>query len=172
MVEMVDGDEDEACAARNGQVVDLATALAEVEAEHPNGTLYLRPITSFGGLADAAREQRLATEGLGMKATVGSITMPEIRLEPQIVINVPEQKAAVVNVTTPEVIVPAPIVNVAAAPAPVVNVTTPDVTVNVPEAKATLPQDIRIISMPERTVSQVVVRDPQGRVAGLETVAD
>ena len=172
MVEMVDGDEDEACAARNGQVVDLATALAEVEAEHPNGTLYLRPITSFGGLADAAREQRLATEGLGMKATVGSITLPEIRLEPQIVINVPEQKAAVVNVTTPEVIVPAPIVNVAAPPAPVVNVTTPDVTVNVPEAKATLPQDIRIISMPERTISQVVVRDPQGRVAGLETAAE
>lgn len=67
---------------------------------------------------------------------------------------------------------PAPIVNVAAAPAPVVNVTTPDVTVNVPEAKATLPQDIRIISMPERTISQVVVRDPQGRVAGLETAAE
>ena len=107
-----------------------------------------------------------------MKATVGSITLPEIRLEPQIVINVPEQKAAVVNVTTPEVIVPAPIVNVAAPPAPVVNVTTPDVTVNVPEAKATLPQDIRIISMPERTISQVVVRDPQGRVAGLETAAE
>jgi hypothetical protein len=171
-VRMVDGDDDEVCKERDGQIVDLETALAEVDAEHPNGTLRLEPITSFAALGDAARAERLANQAGGMKATVGSITMPEIRLEPIINITMPEQPAPVVNVAPADVHVAAPVVNVAAAEAPVVNVTTPDVTVNLPEQKATLPQDIRIISMPERTVSQVVVRDPQGRVAGLETVTD
>lgn len=106
-----------------------------------------------------------------MRATVGSMTIPEIRLEPQITINIPEQKATVVNVD-----VPAPVVNVAA---PTVNVAAPEVTVEAPtvnvaapEVKAGFVQDIRIIEMPARATTQVVVRDPQGRVVGLETATD
>lgn len=140
----------------------------------PDPWLALTKAEQNEALAVKAEMDRRMTAPMpvGIKATVGSITMPEIRLEPIINITMPEQPAPVVNVAPADVHVAAPVVNVAAAEAPVVNVTTPDVTVNLPEQKATLPQDIRIISMPERTVSQVVVRDPQGRVAGLETVTD
>jgi hypothetical protein len=170
MVQLVDGDDDDPCRERNGSIVDLETALAEVEAEHPNGTLYFLPVTDFDPLMDQASGRKATQEG-AMRATVGSMTIPEIRLEPQITINIPEQKATVVNVD-----VPAPVVNVAA---PTVNVAAPEVTVEAPtvnvaapEVKAGLVQDIRIIEMPARATTQVVVRDPQGRVVGLETATD
>lgn len=42
-VEMMDGDDDEVCAARDGQVVTVAVALKHMEEEHPNGTLDFMP---------------------------------------------------------------------------------------------------------------------------------
>lgn len=46
-VEALDGDEDEECAARNGQVYDLPDAAAITD--HPNGTLDWAPIFAPGG---------------------------------------------------------------------------------------------------------------------------
>ena len=46
-VEALDGDEDEECAARNGQVYDLPDAAAIMD--HPNGTLDWAPIFAPGG---------------------------------------------------------------------------------------------------------------------------
>ena len=78
-------------------------------------------------------------------------------------------QAPVVNVTLPTQ--PAPIINVTPQAA-IVNVEQPDVIVNVPEQKAGLVQDIRIIDMPDRRLSQVVVRDGQGRIVGTESATD
>jgi len=91
-----------------------------------------------------------------------------IHLDPVIHIEMPEQKAHIINV--PEQ--PAPIINVTPAPAPVVNVAPAEVIVNVPEQKAGLVQDIRIVDMPDRRLSQVVVRDGQGKIVGTESVTE
>lgn len=45
-VRMIDGDEDEVCAARDGREVSLDEAEAEMEAEHPNGTLDFVPVVA------------------------------------------------------------------------------------------------------------------------------
>ena len=168
----VDGDEDEACAARNGRMYTLAEAEAENLLEHPNGTLSWDPVTDFRlldpstgqvmGPAKAHQEE----QPMGLKATMDSIA---IHLAPVINVEMPEQKAHIVNVAVPEQ--PAPIINVTPT-APVINVEQPDVIVNVPEQKAGLVQDIRIIDMPDRRLSQVVVRDPQGRIIGTESATD
>jgi uncharacterized membrane protein YgdD (TMEM256/DUF423 family) len=44
MVEMLDGDEDAACAARNGRIVSMDEAESEMLSEHPNGTLTFAPV--------------------------------------------------------------------------------------------------------------------------------
>lgn len=53
-VRMIDGDEDEVCAARDGREVTLDEAEEEMEAEHPNGTLDFVPIVAeaFRGVSD------------------------------------------------------------------------------------------------------------------------
>ena len=43
-VELIDGDDDEACAARNGRVVSMEEAESMMLAEHPNGTLTFAPV--------------------------------------------------------------------------------------------------------------------------------
>lgn len=45
-VQAYDGDEDEECAARNGEYFSLDDADIETDAEHPNGTLAWGPITT------------------------------------------------------------------------------------------------------------------------------
>ena len=165
----VDGDEDEECAARNGNTYTLAEAEAENLREHPNGTLSWDPVTDFRalrpeeqGLAPAKATQE---EPQMIKSRMEGVT---IHLDPVIHIEMPEQKAHIINV--PEQ--PAPIINVTPAPAPVVNVAPAEVIVNVPEQKAALVQDIRIIDMPDRRLSQVVVRDGQGKIVGTESVTE
>jgi hypothetical protein len=43
-VELIDGDDDAACAARNGRVVSMEEAESMMLAEHPNGTLTFAPV--------------------------------------------------------------------------------------------------------------------------------
>lgn len=43
-VQMIDGVDDPVCAARNGRTVAIAEGDAEVDQEHPNGTLVLTPV--------------------------------------------------------------------------------------------------------------------------------
>src|ERR1035437_1215043 len=47
-----DGDDDPACADRNGQTVDLDTAEAWLGEEHPNGTLVFSPVVDMGDNSD------------------------------------------------------------------------------------------------------------------------
>jgi SPP1 gp7 family putative phage head morphogenesis protein len=168
----VDGDDDDECAERNGRMYTLAEAEAENLLEHPNGTLSWDPVTDFrlldpgtGQVMGPAKAQQ-EEQPMGLKATMDSIA---IHLAPVINVEMPEQKAHVVNVSVPEA--PAPIINVTPQAA-IVNVEQPDVIVNVPEQKAGLVQDIRIIDMPDRRLSQVVVRDGQGRIVGTESATD
>lgn len=44
MVELIDGDQDPECAARNGRIVPLAEAESLMFQEHPNGTLTFAPV--------------------------------------------------------------------------------------------------------------------------------
>lgn len=44
MVELIDGDDDPVCAARNGRIVTLAEAESLMLSEHPNGTLTFAPV--------------------------------------------------------------------------------------------------------------------------------
>ena len=162
-----DGDEDEVCRARDGRRVPITEAQAEMLAEHPNGTLYFEPVTEFTA-AFASPEQ--VEQPMTQKAA--TVAMPAITLSPTFQFTMPENPAPVVNVEAPVVNLPAPIVNIAAPEAPTVNVTTPEVVVNVPEAKAGLVQDIRIVEMPARSLSQVVVRDPSGKIIGVESASE
>jgi len=162
-----DGDEDEVCRARDGRRVPITEAQAEILAEHPNGTLYFEPVTEFTA-AFANPEQ--VEQPMTQKAA--TVAMPAITLSPTFQFTMPENPAPVVNVEAPVVNLPAPIVNIAAPEAPTVNVTTPEVVVNVPEAKAGLVQDIRIVEMPARSLSQVVVRDPAGKIVGVESASE
>ena len=77
---------------------------------------------------------------------------------PQVTVNVPDfpkTPAPVVNLPAPIVNVPAPIVNV---PAPIINLPA------TPAAKASLPQEVRVISMPNRV--HRALRDKSGTIAG------
>lgn len=170
MVRAIDGgDPDEepgmdglTCAERNGRVYPLSEAMSILD--HPNGTLDWAPVAE-SMLPEAAPA--------AMKAEV---SMPAITVQPQIVVNVPEQPAPVVHVAAPEV-------HVAAPPAPVVNVTSPDVNVVVPEQKAVEVMNVRVVESvpidvatmpapPPRRTTQVVVRGPDGKVVGAETVTE
>lgn len=165
----VDGDGDEQCAARNGRAYPVEEAMNITD--HPNGTLTWDPVVDERVLETAKAGGVEAPPVVPFPG--GSMTWaPQVTLPAPIInLTVPEQPAPVVNVA-------APVVNL---PAPIVNVTTPETVVNlpelapviaVPEAKAATVQDIRIVSMPPRTVVQTVVRDPQGRIVGTETAEE
>ncbi len=47
MVEMIDGDDDAECAARDGRTVSLEEAEQHMAAEHPNGTLDFAPVVNL-----------------------------------------------------------------------------------------------------------------------------
>jgi hypothetical protein len=131
-----DGDGDPDCARRNGQEFSVDDAFGI--ADHPNGTLDWAPVVEDRKSYDLPDN----TVTVDVGSPVINLHMPEV--------NVPAQKAPVVNVapaavtvTTPDVTVnvpeqKAPVVHVAApevsftAPEPIVNVTTPETVVNVP----------------------------------------
>jgi phage portal protein BeeE len=166
-VEALDGDGDEACAARNGNIFTLAEAAIETEAEHPNGTLDWSPVVGYevvekGADVQEADVRRIVAEMVGKAGELPAATIvTPIHVHPQFAMTMPEQPAPVVvnQVTVPEQAAPQVTVNVPEqkAEAPVVNVT-------VPEQKAAMVQDIRIVSQP--TVRNTVLRDRAGQMIG------
>lgn len=111
-VEAVDGDQDDACAARDGQTFSLDDADAETADEHPNGTLDWVPIIEE---AKAMRGDIIVntppvnitmppTDNSALMALILAMTRPEAKAQdqPTIVVNVPRQAPPVVNVTVPE----------------------------------------------------------------------
>jgi len=177
-VEAIDGDQDEECAERNGQVFSVDEALT-IE-DHPNGTLDWIPLTdskavdvdNVGRVIDfATKALELANRPQDLHVTV---SQPDVHVDgPQITV-----EAAQVNVPEPVVTVAAaeaPIVNVTVPEqaAPVVNVTLPetkagDITVNVPKpdikVKATMSGNMKITGMPDRVTSRQVKRNDKGQI--------
>jgi SPP1 gp7 family putative phage head morphogenesis protein len=69
MVEAIDGDGDEECAARNGQTFSLDEAAGEDDLEHPNGTLdWLPVISEEAALGDLEEEGKAKPMGRASKA--------------------------------------------------------------------------------------------------------
>ena len=116
-----DGDQDEECAARNGNEFSIAEA-RDIE-DHPNGTLVWSPVVDkayHDPLVGLTEKFLDAIKSMALPTPV-YITMPAP----------PDIKMSDIVVNTPEVSVQPPDVNVTVEPA-VVTVTTPDVVVNVP----------------------------------------
>lgn len=98
---------------------------------------------------------------------------------PDVVVNVPEQPAPIVNVAAPEVSVEAPVVNVT-TPEPVVNVDVAAPEVTVEAAEVVVPPTVVNVEQPVVNVEPTVVvespaassvkfkRDSQGRIVGAE----
>ena len=106
-VQAIDGDGDEECAARDGQVFSVEEA-AGIE-DHPNGTLDWVPI-----IADLPVEEPVAKADLQHRELLAAMERP----------------ITVTNyITTPEVVIPA-------SEPPVVNIAKGAVQVNLPEQKA------------------------------------
>jgi len=74
MVEMQDGDQDAACAARDGKRVPIAEALRQMELEHPNGTLDFIPLPGVNAAGESDTGEAVPPE-FG-KADV-TVTEPE-----------------------------------------------------------------------------------------------
>lgn len=165
MVQMIDGDEDAACAARDGRIVDLATAESEMAAEHPNGTLDFAP---WIGEEPAGKAQAYPVPVAQQPSMTINVNVPDIHVPtPNVTIEhlaIPEQAVPIVNVAPPVVHVAAPVVNVAAQEAPVVNVAPAEVTVNMPEGKASADvTPVYVVNMPEPH-RYAVKRGPDGRI--------
>lgn len=167
----IDGDEDLVCADRNGRAYSVEEAMTI--RDHPNGTLSFDPVVDERVLETAKAQAPAPPAGAFATFPGGSMTWsPQVTLPAPIInLTVPEQPAPVVNVAAPVVNVPAPVVNVA-VPETVVNLPEIAPVITIPEAKAGTVQDIRIVSMPPRTVLQTVIRDAAGRVIGTETAEE
>jgi hypothetical protein len=174
MVEMLDGDEDAACAARNGRIVTMEEAEAHMAAEHPNGTLTFAPAPLDDAPAGKAApipepvavQPPILTWNVDIPAPVVHVNVDI----PATVVNV-DVPPTVVNVEpSPSVVVPAPIVNVEAAKAPIVNVEAPTVNIEAPHQKADgdptmIPVFVANWPGPK---DFVVKRDQQGRMTEVE----
>jgi hypothetical protein len=169
-VEALDGDEDAECADRNGQVYSIEEA-ASIE-DHPNGTLAWSPIV--GKAQEAQMDMTPVVQALMAQVVSADAKAKAIMAEQQsqldmmserlartaeafasqpastIHVNVPEQAPPVVNVTTPEIVIPPTVVNVAA---PVVNVA---------------PSEVKVLMPPEQ--AKRVIYDRNGKITGIEPV--
>lgn len=100
-VEAVDGDDDEPCRKRNGQIISIADVLADVDGdwdEHPNGTLDFIPITKSARteeLTDMTKDELFAAlkeAGIGSGASRADVSyrpdfpMPPITVRPPAVV--------------------------------------------------------------------------------------
>ena len=102
-VEAIDGDEDEECAARNGQIYSVEDA-AGIE-DHPNGTLDWVPVLEPKARLDPMIE---VLKALAMRPEP-TITIPVQITTPEVTYTAPD-----IHVTTPDVHVAPAEVNVAA----------------------------------------------------------
>ena len=165
-----DGDDDDACAERNGQEFTIEEA-GGID-DHPNGTLVWSPVVDKSWHEAKPEPQTITVEPV-IHVHMGDTKMapPAITVEQpnvQVDVHVPEAVAPVVNVAAPD----APVVNVASptvnVAAPVVNVKAPDHPVQmikVEPAPVTVNVDsVHVASMPDRV--HTLVRDKQGRPTG------
>ena len=102
-VEAVDGDEDEECAARDGQIFSIDEA--DTEEDHPNGTLDWVPVVKARDLtAEALQEVKAAlTAQAARPIYVERPNTPDVKVEnivnpTPVEVKLPEQPAPVVNV--------------------------------------------------------------------------
>lgn len=166
-VQAIDGDADDVCAARNGNIYTLSEASGI--SDHPNGTLDWVPIVKAAEVS-SVRPDDLAA----ILATIRDGFAGVVPAQPTVVQVQPTVTAPAVNVTLPEQAPPQVNVNL---PEPIVNVAAAAVTVNVPEqaapvvnvaapveAKATLPQEVIVTQMPRRVHS--LIRDKAGKASG------
>jgi hypothetical protein len=185
-----DGDGDEQCANRAGEIFSVDEALG-IE-DHPNGTLVWSPV--FGD--KAAHEDRMfdlavkAIDALAQKpvinnylepaqapevhmdAPIVNVTTPEIRVEPtQIDVHVPEQQVpevrfedGAIQVAAPEVTVEATQITVEA---PQVTVEPAQVTIEAPPAPEVT------VNIPEqRTVTKDIERNAKGEITRIVETPD
>jgi hypothetical protein len=155
-VQVIDGDGDAECSHADGATWTIDQALSS-PLGHPNCVRDFIPVVEGKALVPHRQP-------MGRKA------------EPNngIHIHLPESWAHSVEIPTPQVTVnvpdfpsiPAPVVNVAPTPVTVnpTPVTVEAPIVNVPEAKATLPQEVIVVQMPNRV--HKVIRDSKGTVNG------
>lgn len=160
-----DGDQDEQCAARNGN--EFTVAEAQEIADHPNGTLVWSPVVD-----KAYHEPDLMGQFLeAIKAISASgpvyITMPDIH-QPDVRVDVGEaivsppdlspvtDAIGSLELAVKGIVQPAPIVNV---PAPIVNVPAPVVNVKAPSVN-----EVRVVSLPDRV--HKIARDQTGKPTG------
>jgi hypothetical protein len=163
-----DGDYDEVCAERDGQVFSAEEAV-DIE-DHPNGTLVFSPLVDKAWHPEPT-VVNITNNIPESPAPVVNVAPPDVHVsspvtvEPaQVNVTTPPVKVDVaqpqVNVTTPETIV-----NV---PTPVINVTTPPVNVEAPVVKvsgsAKAATEMRITELPTRVTRRTVKRDKSGAI--------
>jgi hypothetical protein len=151
MVEAIDGDKDEECAARNGRTFTITEA--EGISDHPNGTLDWVPIIGEVKASDDVN----SAEYRELKAMLGEMSRrpaPILRIDttpeiPAPIVNVPQALAPIVNLDTTAFASALDRLTetIRSQPAPVVHVAAP--VVNIPEPK------------PRR---RIVHRDPAGQI--------
>jgi hypothetical protein len=164
-LEAIDGDFDDECAARDGQVFTVDEALA-IE-DHPNGTLDWAPISDkaqhepdrVSQVIDFATKALELASARPEPATVNITNQPPaVQVDAPITVTMPEQQAPAITVEGPVITLPeqaAPVVNITNIPPPVnvepadVVVTMPDVHVEAPVINVTLPE-------PRATTKRVV----------------
>jgi SPP1 gp7 family putative phage head morphogenesis protein len=136
-VEVIDGDMDATCSTVNGATWSMDEARSN-PIGHPNCTRDFIPVVAKAAKAAVSQE-----EGI-------HIHIPA----PQVTVNVPDFP----KIPAPVINLPAPIVNVPEQPAPIINLPA------TPAAKASLPQEVRVVSMPNRV--HRALRDNSGNIAG------
>jgi len=113
-VEAIDGDEDEVCAARNGQTYPVDEAFG-IE-DHPNGTLDWIPILEPVKAAVVERPPEAPAAVVPPATAVVRFEVPDREPNPAPIVNVAAPEPSIVTMPSPVVNVPAPIVNVDMAP--------------------------------------------------------
>jgi DNA-binding cell septation regulator SpoVG len=160
-VQAIDGDEDEDCASRDGQVYPIDEALDITD--HPNGTLDWVPLSKSYREPDVdeATLRRVLSEMMPVKSEPLGII--QVLPSPVTVdVHVPDQQAPTVNVNVPKQDTPSVTVNVPEQAAPVVNVKAADV-IDVRVVDSFAVQDVRVVdSLVKRT--KKVQRDQAGRI--------
>lgn len=198
-VEMIDGDGDPECAARDGRVVSLEEAERHMAEEHPNGTLDFAPIVNLEPQKATIPEQEPSRQPATV-APPAIITPPSApptlgedmqihihnhapgqddpgSVEVEEVLTAKEQLEALKAMLEAQ---PAPVINVQPPDVHIdpatVNVAAPEVTVQPPEVKVDVqaPQkasgDIQPVYVTNMPKGKKVKRDPSGRIDRIDNV--
>jgi phage portal protein BeeE len=147
-----DGDDDEACAERNGR--EFTIDEAEAIDDHPNGTLVWSPVVDKSW--HEPQQPMVQNFTIDIGDAIKSIPAPQITVEPTPVTVEPTDLGpllkAVNSLSRDIKAIPAPVVNVPEVKAPAVYVSPPAIT------------DVRVVSMPDR--EHKLSRDLNGKPTG------